>query len=129
MNEDFPATPEVSRLKIPPHSIEAEQSVLGGLMLDNEAWIQIADRITEQDFYRRDHQLIFNAIHQLLDDEKPCDVVTLSEWLEQNNQLDAAGDLLYLGTLAKNTPSAANIGAYADIVRERSVLRQLIQTG
>ena len=116
-------------LKIPPHSIEAEQAVLGGLMLDNSAWDQIADRVNEEDFYRRDHRLIFHAVHQLADQSLPLDVVTLSEWLDKHRQLDEAGGLAYLSMLARETPSAANIKAYADIVRERSVLRQLIQVG
>ena len=116
-------------LKVAPHSIEAEQSVLGGLMLDNEAWDKISDIIIEDDFYRRDHRLIFRAIDALAEKGSPFDVVTLSEWLETNDQLEAAGGLPYLGTLAKNTPSAANILAYAKIVRERSVLRQLISVG
>jgi len=116
-------------LKIPPHSVEAEQSVLGGLLLDNEAWIQIADRVVAEDFYRRDHQLIFDAIRQLIDGQQPCDVITLSEWLEKYKQLNSAGGLAYISALAKNTPSAANIWAYADIVRERSVLRQLARVG
>lgn len=115
--------------KVPPHSIEAEQSVLGGLMLDNQAWIQIADKLSEVDFYRHDHQLIFTSIRALAEDNQPCDVITLAEWLENRNKLDDAGGLAYLGTLAKNTPSAANIVAYANIVRERSVLRQLVRVG
>ncbi|MDR9437250.1 MAG: replicative DNA helicase [Thiohalophilus sp.] len=112
-------------LKVPPHSIEAEQAVLGGLMIDNSSWDQVADQVTEEDFYRRDHRLIFRAIAALAQESDPCDVVTLSEWLERHNQLDAAGGMSYLGGLAKNTPTAANIKAYSGIVRERSVLRQL----
>lgn len=114
-------------LKVPPHSIEAEQSVLGGLMIDNGTWDQVADLVTENDFYRRDHRLIFSAIASLAEETQPYDAVTLSEWLVNHNQLDDAGGLAYLGTLAKNTPTAANIKAYAQIVRERSVLRQLIR--
>jgi replicative DNA helicase len=116
-------------LKVPPHSIQAEQSVLGGLMLENSAWDEVADRLTEEDFYRRDHRLIFEAIRTLVDQGSPYDVITLSEWLGKQDSLDAAGGLSYLGTLAKNTPSAANIRAYAEIVREYSVLRQLIGVG
>ncbi len=116
-------------LRIPPHSIEAEQSVLGGLMLDNEAWDPVADRVSEQDFYRSDHRLIFRAIAALANEGKPYDIVTLSEWLVANNLLEKAGGLVYLALLAETTPSAANIAAYADIVRERSVLRQLICVG
>ena len=116
-------------LKVPPQSIEAEQSVLGGLMIDNTTWDKVADVVTADDFYRRDHRLIFNAIARLAEQGIPYDVVTLSEWLSKHNELDAAGGVAYLGTLAKNTPSAANIRAYADIVRERSVMRQLIRVG
>lgn len=115
-------------LKIPPHSVEAEQSVLGGLMLDNMAFDQIAGRVHEPDFYRREHQLIFRAVQKLSEQEKPFDVITLSEYLTSIEALEEVGGLAYLGDLAKNTPSAANIRAYADIVRERSVLRRLIQT-
>jgi replicative DNA helicase len=116
-------------LKVPPHSVEAEQSVLGGLMLENRAWDQIADRVIEEDFYRYDHRLIFRSIANLAEDNKPLDMITLSEWLKQRGDLVDAGGLAYLGTLAKDTPSAANIRAYADIVREKSVLRQLISVG
>ncbi len=110
----------VQSLKIPPHSIEAEQAVLGGLMLDAGAWDQIADRIVSNDFYRRDHGLIFQAISGLVAQSRPIDVITVSE---------VYTDLAYLGSLAKNTPSAANIVAYADIVKEKSLLRKLIEVG
>jgi replicative DNA helicase len=116
-------------LKLAPQSVEAEQAVLGGLMLDNRAWERIADAVAEADFYRRDHRLIFRAIADQIAHNKPCDVVTLSEWLDKQGLLEEAGGLAYLATLARNTPSAANIKAYADIVRERSVLRQLIAVG
>lgn len=112
--------------KSPPHSVEAEQSVLGGLMLDNRSWEKIADLLVKHDFYRHEHQLIFNAIADLLENSQPVDVITLAERLDKHNELDTAGELAYLGMLANNTPSAANIVAYASIVRERSVLRQLI---
>ncbi len=131
-NPEIPAfTPDQATeyLKVPPHSIEAEQSVLGGLMLDNEAWLQVAERLSEGDFYRADHRLIFRSIDALANENQPCDVVTLSEWLDSNGLLDKAGGLAYLATVAENTPSAANIASYADIVRERSVLRQLIAAG
>lgn len=121
--------PEASALKIPPHSIEAEQSVLGGLMLENASWDWVADKIREDDFYRRDHRLIFRAISVLAEKSNPFDVVTVSEWLANNNELENSGDLAYLGELARNTPSAANITAYADIVRERAVRRHLIEAG
>ncbi len=113
-------------IKLPPFSIEAEQAVLGGLMLDNMAWDKVADVLTEDDFYRRDHRLIFTAIANLANTSQPCDAVTLSESLAQHNELDNVGGLSYLGSLANNTPTAANIKAYADIVRERSILRSLI---
>ena len=113
-------------LKVPPQSLEAEQSVLGGLLLDNQRWDQIADKVYESDFYRREHRQIFNAISHLSEDNKPADVVTVSEWLENAGELEDAGGLEYLGSLANNTPSAANIVAYAEIVRERSVMRRLI---
>ncbi len=114
-------------LKVPPHSIEAEQSVLGGLMLDNTAWDKVADMVAEEDFYRRDHRLIFHAISTLAERSEPSDVVTLAEWLDKRSQLDDAGGIAYLGALVANTPSAANIKSYAGIVRERSVTRQLIR--
>lgn len=110
-----------------PYSVEAEQAVLGGLMLDNMGWDKVADVITEEDFYRRDHRLIFSAISHLANAGQPCDAVTLSEWLDKQNELDNVGGLSYLGSLANNTPTAANIKAYAEIVRERSTQRQLIQ--
>jgi replicative DNA helicase len=113
-------------VKIPPHSIEAEQSVLGGLMLDNRAWDLIVDRVREVDFYRQDHRLIYQAMSRLSVQNKPLDVLTVSESLRDLKELDNAGGEVYLFELANNTPSAANVAAYADIVRERSVLRQLI---
>ncbi len=116
-------------LKLPPHSLQAEQAVLGGLMLDNNAWDSIADVVCEEDFYRRNHRLIFRAIAQLAEQGNPLDAVTLSEWLEQNSLLNDVGGLSALGMLAQSTPSAANIKAYAAIVRENSVMRQLIDVG
>jgi replicative DNA helicase len=116
-------------LRTLPHSIEAEQSVLGGLMLDATAWDAVADVLTAQDFYRADHRIIFGAAAAVSEQGSPIDVVTLSEHLERHGQLEAAGGLAYLGTLARDTPSAANIRAYAEIVRERSLLRRLIEVG
>jgi replicative DNA helicase len=116
-------------LRLPPHSIEAEQPVLGGLMLDAAAWDQIADRVIAEDFYRNDHRLIFEAVAVLIERSQPCDAVTLSGHLESQGLLDQVGGLSYLGSLARDTPTTANIRAYADIVRERSVLRQLITAG
>lgn len=113
-------------VKTPPHSLDAEQSVLGGLMLDNRAWDQIVDRLREDDFYRNEHRLIFRAMGRLVEQEKPLDVLTVSESLREIHELEQVGGEVFLFELANNTPSAANITAYADIVRERSVLRQLI---
>ena len=120
---------EERRLKIPPNSIEAEQSLLGGLMLDKAAWDKVADLIGSEDFYRQDHKLIFKAIAELVDDGNPCDVITVSEFLDKRGELDAAGGLEYLATLANETPGAANARAYGNIVRERSMLRSLINAG
>ncbi len=116
-------------LRLPPHSIEAEQAVLGGLMIDSAAWDQVADRVSSDDFYRHDHKLIFAATQGLIERNQPCDAVTLAGLLESQGVIDQVGGLSYLGTLARDTPTAANIKAYADIVRERSVLRQLITAG
>lgn len=131
MSEDFypPGDFDVAALKVPPNSIQAEQSVLGGLMLDNETWDAVADKLIEEDFYRRDHRLIFKSIAKLAEHQDPFDVITLSEILEATNQLSEVGGLAYLGMLVKDTPSAANIAAYAAIVRDRSILRQLIHVG
>ncbi|MBI5752765.1 MAG: replicative DNA helicase [Hydrogenophilales bacterium] len=120
---------QVDAIKLPPHSVEAEQSVLGGLLLENTAWERIADLITEQDFYRHDHRLIYRHITKLLDGGKPADVVTVSESLENSNELTTVGGLAYLGALAQNTPSAANIRRYAEIVRDRAILRGLVEVG
>ena len=120
---------QVDAIKLPPHSVEAEQSVLGGLLLENTAWERIADLITEQDFYRHDHRLVYRHITKLLDGSKPADVVTVSESLENSNELTTVGGLAYLGALAQNTPSAANIRRYAEIVRDRAILRGLVEVG
>lgn len=122
-------TDNVEALKIPPYSITAEQSVIGALMLDKQSWDKVADFLIEDDFYRRDHQLIYRAIKILAEKQSPLDVITLSETLEQLGWLEECGGLAYVATLAKETPSAANIVAYAEIVREKSVLRQLITSG
>jgi replicative DNA helicase len=116
-------------LRIPPHSIRAEQSMLGGLMLDNDTWDKVADKVAAADFYRREHRLIFDAVKRLADADQPFDVVTLAEDLERIGSLGDAGGLPYLGSIAKDTPSAANVSAYARIVRFNSVLRQLIHAG
>ena len=132
MAAQFEATATARRiesLRVPPHSIEAEQSVLGGLMLTQEAWDKVADKLTDADFYRRDHQIIFRAIGELATKGMPCDAVTLGEWFESQGVSEAVGGARYVLELANSTPSAANIVAYADIVREKSVLRQLIDAG
>jgi replicative DNA helicase len=116
-------------LRVPPHSIEAEQSVLGGLMLDNDSVASLEDRVSADDFYRHEHRLIFLAITALSSAAKPYDVITVSEWLRDAGQIEKAGGVPYLAALLENTPTAANISAYADIVRSRSVLRQLIRAG
>jgi replicative DNA helicase len=118
--------PTADTVKIPPHSIEAEQSVLGGLMLDNRSWDTLLDRVGENDFYRHDHRLIYRVMGKLSTQNKPLDVLTVAESLREINELENAGGEVYLFELANNTPSAANVAAYADIVRERSILRQLI---
>ena len=126
-SSSYPTDSSTEALKLPPYSLEAEQAVLGGLMIDNSTWDQVSDVVMEADFYRKDHRLIFRAIYSLAEKSEPYDVVTLSEWLDSHNELNNVGGLSYLGSLAKNTPTAANIKAYAKIVRERSVLRQLIR--
>lgn len=117
---------ETAALKVPPHSIEAEQAVLGGIMLDNNTWERVEDVVSDNDFYRHDHRLIFRAINKLSERNQPFDVVTLSEQLDKEGVLEQVGGLTYLAELARNIPSVANIRAYAQIIRERATLRQLI---
>jgi replicative DNA helicase len=117
------------RLKVPPNSIEAEQSLIGGLMLDALAWDKVADVIISDDFYRQDHRLAFSAIQRLIEAGSPCDVVTVSEHLDSRGELEKVGGLEYLATLANETAGAANARAYAKILRERSTLRALISAG
>jgi replicative DNA helicase len=109
--------------------MEAEQSVIGGLLLNNKAWPAIVAALSEDDFYTQDHRIIFRAMTELFQSGRPCDFVTLSEHLRQQNRLEEAGGVSYLGTLAADTPSAANVEAYAGIVKERSTLRALIAAG
>ncbi|MDC0662524.1 replicative DNA helicase [Marinobacter sp. SS21] len=118
---------ETSRVKVPPHSLEAEQAVLGGLMLDNRRFDEVSEVISSDDFYRQDHRLIFAAAERLASESEPLDVVTLAEFLERAGDIEDAGGLGYLAELAEKTPGAANIKAYASIVRERAVLRKLIE--
>ena len=118
--------PQLDYLRVPPHSIEAEQSVLGGLLLDNAAWERITDVVGEDDFYRHDHKLIWQHIARLINLSRPADVVTVHESLTSVAKAEEAGGLGYLNALAHNTPSAANIRRYAEIVRERAMLRKLV---
>ncbi len=120
--------PQIMQLRIPPHSIEAESSVLGGLLLDNGAWDRLGDLLADVDFYRHEHQLIYAAIGALINASKPADVVTVFEQLQGQGKADAVGGLPYLNALAQYVPSAANVRRYAEIVRERSILRKLVAT-
>ena len=117
---------DVARLRIPPHSVEAEQSVLGGLLIDNMAWDRAGDAVSDTDFYRHEHREIFAAIAVLINGSKPADVITVFEHLQSNGKAEACGGLAYLNSLAQSVPSAANIRRYAEIVRERAILRKLI---
>jgi replicative DNA helicase len=117
---------EVARLRVPPHSVEAEQSVLGGLLLDNLAWDRAGDLLTEGDFYRHEHKLIYGAIGALVAASKPADVITVFEQLQAFGKAEDCGGLAYLNALAQSVPSAANLRRYAEIVRERAILRKLI---
>jgi replicative DNA helicase len=122
-------THAVVDVRTPPHSVEAEQSVLGGLLIEAHAWDNVGDVVRAEDFYRPDHRTIFESLATLAAEGRPLDVITVSEALERVGKLESVGGLAYLGTLARDTPTAANVRAYADIVRERSLLRQLLQTG
>jgi replicative DNA helicase len=121
-----PRDDEVARLRVPPHSVEAEQSVLGGLLLDNLAWDRAADLLTDSDFYRYEHKLIYAAIGALVNAAKPADVITVFEQLQGMGKAEDCGGLAYLNALAQSVPSAANMRRYAEIVRERAILRKLI---
>jgi len=126
MSENRLTEQEMTGLRVPPHSLESEQSVVGGLLLDNQAWDKIGDVIRADDFYRYDHRVIFEHIAKLIDGSKPADVITVYESLQSSGKAEDVGGLAYLNTLATNTPSAANIRRYAEIVRDRAVLRRLI---
>ena len=126
VDDDFPRDRELAQLRVPPHSIEAESSVLGGLLLDNAAWDRMADLLSPGDFYRYEHRLIFTAIHGLIEANKPADVITVFEALQNLGQADEVGGLSYLNSLAQYVPSAGNIRRYAEIVRERGILRKLV---
>ena len=123
------ADEQLDSLKLPPHSIEAEQSVIGGLLLENEALDKIADILTAQDFYQHDHKTIFQHIAKLIEHNRPADIVTVAESLESTAELSQIGGIAYLGALAQNTPTAANIRRYAEIVRERAIMRKLVVVG
>ncbi|MDD4912251.1 MAG: replicative DNA helicase [Sideroxydans sp.] len=120
---------QLEAIKLPPHSVEAEQSVLGGILLDTNAWDKISDLLQEPDFYRNDHRMIWHHIGRLLEHAKPVDVITLAESLQSAGELEKVGGLVYLGALAQNVPSSANIRRYAEIVRERAIMRQLVTVG
>ena len=121
-----PADPQVAQLRIPPHSLEAESSVLGGLLLDNGTWDRVGDLLIDSDFYRLEHKLIYAACGRLINDSKPADVITVFEELQRQGRAEAAGGIAYLNALAQYVPSAANIRRYAEIVRERAIRRKLI---
>jgi replicative DNA helicase len=123
----MPRDDEVARLRVPPHSIEAEQSVLGGLLLDNSAWDRAGDLLTDSDFYRYEHRLIYEAIGKLVATTKPADVITVYEQLQTMGKAEECGGIAYLNALAQSVPSAANLRRYAEIVRERAILRKLIE--
>src|SRR5438552_6192916 len=124
-----PGDSQIESLRLPPHSVEAEQAVLGGLLLSNPAWDRIGDIIAESDFYRHDHRLLWRAITRLVEDNKPADVLTVSEALKSTGELQDVGGIAYLHQLASATPSAANIRRYAEIVRERAIMRKLAEVG
>ena len=123
------ADEQLDSLKLPPHSIEAEQSVIGGLLLENEALDKIADILKAEDFYQFDHKTIFQHIAKLIERNRPADIVTVAESLESTAELSGIGGIAYLGALAQNTPTAANIRRYAEIVRERAIMRKLVTVG
>ncbi len=123
------ADSQVAALRLPPHSIEAEQALIGGLLLDNSAWDRVGDAVAEVDFYRDDHRRIFRHIARLIEVARPADVVTVFESIDKSGEVDQTGGLAYLAEIANNTPSAANIRRYAEIVRERAILRRLVTVG
>jgi replicative DNA helicase len=117
---------QVAQLRVPPHSIEGESSVLGGLLLDNTAWDRVADLLVDSDFYRYEHRLVYGAIGALVNANKPADVITVFEHLQSQGHAQEVGGLAYLNSLAQYVPSASNIRRYAEIVRDRSILRKLV---
>ena len=123
---DYSQDRQIAQLRIPPHSIEGESSVLGGLLLDNTAWDRVGDVLLDNDFYRYEHKLIYAAIGMLVNANKPADVITVFEHLQSQGKADEIGGLAYLNSLAQYVPSASNIRRYAEIVRDRSILRKLV---
>ena len=126
VDDDYGLDRQVAQLRIPPHSTEAESSVLGGLLLDNGAWDRVGDLLTESDFYRFEHRMVFGAIGALVNASKPADVITVFEQLLSQGKAEEIGGLSYLNSLAQYVPSAGNIRRYAEIVRERAILRKLV---
>ena len=124
--EDTYPDQQVAQLRIPPHSLEAESSVLGGLLLDNSAWDRVGDLVTDSDFYRYEHRLVFAAVAALINSSRPADVITVFEHLQSLGKADEVGGLAYLNSLAQYVPSASNIRRYGEIVRERAILRKLV---
>jgi replicative DNA helicase len=124
--DDYGQDRQIAQLRIPPHSIEGESSVLGGLLLDNDAWDRVGDLLQEGDFYRYEHKLIYAAIGALINGSKPADVITVFEHLQSQGKAEEMGGLAYLNSLAQYVPSASNIRRYAEIVRDRSILRKLV---
>src|SRR5687767_759503 len=119
-----PGDAQIESLRLPPHSVEAEQAVLGGLLLSNQSWDRIGDVISESDFYRHDHRLLWRCITLLVEENRPADVLTVSEALKSTGELADVGGIAYLHQLSSGTPSAANIRRYAEIVRERAIMRK-----
>ncbi|MCL6271190.1 replicative DNA helicase [Sansalvadorimonas sp. 2012CJ34-2] len=128
LTRELPIDEALANLKTPPHSIEAEQSVLGGLMLDNESWDKIGDKVTSEDFYNPAHRKLFECIQLLAQDSSPFDPITVAEELDRKGHLEESGGMGYLTELVESIPSVANLNAYADIVYERAVLRRLISS-
>ena len=126
VDEDYGLDRQLAQLRVPPHSAEAESSVLGGLLLDNSSWDRVSDLLTESDFYRFEHRLVFGAIGALVNSAKPADVITVFEHLQNQGKAEEIGGLAYLNSLAQYVPSAGNIRRYAEIVRERGILRKLV---
>ena len=126
VDEGYSPDRQIAQLRVPPHSIEAESSVLGGLLLDNGAWDRVGDLLSESDFYRYEHRLIYAAMAALINASRPADVITVFEHLQSQGKAEDTGGLMYLNSLAQYVPSAGNIRRYAEIVRERAILRKLV---